>query len=68
MTLQGGTLDKRAARSHPGSGPTAIQEVIAMKRKSSFAALVFILILGTGAAFAYAAYRVAAGVEALGVL
>jgi regulator of protease activity HflC (stomatin/prohibitin superfamily) len=45
-----------------------MQGVIGMKRNSSFAALIFIVILGAGAAFAYATYRAGAGVEALGVL
>ncbi len=39
-----------------------------MKRNSSFAALIFIVILGIGAALAYATYRASAGIEALGVL
>ena len=39
-----------------------------MKRNSSFAALIFIVILGTGGVLAYAMYRASAGIEALGVL
>ena len=39
-----------------------------MKRNGSFAALIFILILGTGAVLAYATYRVSAGIEALAVM
>ncbi len=45
-----------------------IQKVIGMKRNSSFAALIFIVILGTGGVFAYATYRASAAIEALGVL
>jgi hypothetical protein len=43
--------------------PAAHHEEIAMKSNSSFAALVFIVILGAGAAMAYAAYRVSAGID-----
>ena len=39
-----------------------------MKRNGSFAALIFILILGVGAVLAYATYRVSAGIEALVVM
>ena len=39
-----------------------------MKRNGSFAALIFILILGAGAVLAYATYRVSAGMEALVVM
>jgi len=39
-----------------------------MKRNGSFAALMFFLILGTGAVLAYATYRVSAGLEALTVM
>jgi regulator of protease activity HflC (stomatin/prohibitin superfamily) len=39
-----------------------------MKRNNSFAALIFILILGTGSVLAYATYRASAALEALGVL
>jgi len=39
-----------------------------MKRNGSFAALIFFLILGTGAVLAYATYRVSAGLEALTVM
>jgi regulator of protease activity HflC (stomatin/prohibitin superfamily) len=39
-----------------------------MKRNGSFAALVFIVILGIGAAFAYAMYRVSGSLDALGIL
>jgi regulator of protease activity HflC (stomatin/prohibitin superfamily) len=44
------------------------QKVIGMKRNSSFAALIFIVILGIGGVFAYIMYRASAGIEALGVL
>jgi regulator of protease activity HflC (stomatin/prohibitin superfamily) len=54
-------------RNHSGSGSRHI-EVIAMKRNGSFAALIFILILGVGAVLAYATYRVSAGIEALAVM
>ncbi len=39
-----------------------------MKRNSSFAALIFIVILGIGGVIAYAMYRASAGIGALGVL
>src|SRR5580658_7292103 len=61
-------------RGHAGAQGTirapaaATCEVIAMRRNSSFAALIFVLILGAGAAMAYATYRVSAGLEGLAVL
>jgi regulator of protease activity HflC (stomatin/prohibitin superfamily) len=39
-----------------------------MRRNSSFAALIFVLILAAGAACAYVAYRVSGGAEALAIL
>ena len=39
-----------------------------MRRNGSFAALVFIVILGIGAALAYAMYRVSGSLDALGIL
>ena len=39
-----------------------------MRSNRSFAALIFVLILGAGAAMAYAAYRVSAGLVGLVVL
>jgi regulator of protease activity HflC (stomatin/prohibitin superfamily) len=54
-------------RNHSGFGWRHI-EVIAMKRNGSFAALIFILILGVGGVLAYATYRVSAGIEALLVM
>ena len=38
-----------------------------MKQNRSFAVLVFFVILGVGAALAYARYRVAANLEAVGI-
>ena len=64
VNLQGGRLNERAIRAPAG----ARYEVIAMKRNGSFAALIFMLILGAGAVLAYATYRVSAGIEALVVI
>jgi regulator of protease activity HflC (stomatin/prohibitin superfamily) len=64
VNLQGGRLNERAIRAPAG----ATYEVIAMKRNGSFAALIFMLILGAGAVLAYATYRVSAGIEALVVI
>jgi len=64
VNLEGGRLNERAIRAPAG----ATYEVIAMKRNGSFAALIFMLILGAGAVLAYATYRVSAGIEALVVI
>jgi regulator of protease activity HflC (stomatin/prohibitin superfamily) len=61
-------------RGHAGAQGTirapaaATYEEIAMRSNRSFAVLIFILILGAGAALAYAAYRVSAGLVGLVVL
>ncbi|MFZ0636319.1 MAG: slipin family protein [Candidatus Acidiferrales bacterium] len=44
------------------------REVIEMKKNSSFPALIFVVILGIGAALAYAMHRISADFEALWIL
>src|ERR1035441_5806767 len=58
LSLQYGEAQKRQNQS---------TEIIDMKQNRSFAVLAFFVILGVGAALAYARYRVTANLEAVGI-
>src|SRR5260221_11761911 len=50
------------------ASPGNRSKVMAMKRNSSFPALIFVVVLGIGAAVAYARHQASADVEALWIL